>query len=78
MRAKFICNSVTDYGNSYVEARLSAVYSSNAQGQAIKEDNEFAAATPQGELKMSISNPNAVGFLKPGHKYYLDFTEASS
>lgn len=76
MRAKFLCNSVTDYGNNWTQATLQAVYSATKTGQTIKEDNEFAAATPNGKLEMTITNPAAIGFLKPGKKYYLDFTEA--
>jgi len=41
------------------------------------EDNSFATWTPSGELKMTITNPNLLGVIKEGQKYYLDFTEAT-
>lgn len=69
MRAKFQCDSVTTTTWSE-EAKLSAVYTGN------KEDNEFAEATPSGQISITITNPAAKGFLSPGKKYYLDFTEA--
>lgn len=77
MRAKFQVESVTDYGSQYPghvakRVKLNAVYSHEKN----TEDNQFSSATPSGTLEMMISNPNATDFLKPGKKYYLDFTEA--
>lgn len=71
MRAKFNCTKVetTTYGQ---EVELWAVYA----GDTNAEDNQFAAATPNGRLTMTISNPNAIGFLEQGKSYYLDFSEA--
>mgnify|MGYP003443489992 CR=1 FL=1 len=70
MRAKFLCQSITDYGNSQ-SVDLTAVYSNENN----TEDNQFSTATPSGVLKMTITNPDAIGFIKVGKKYYLDFTE---
>ncbi len=39
------------------------------------EDNTFAHWTPDGSLKLSISNPAIEGFFKAGRKYYVDITE---
>jgi hypothetical protein len=72
MRAKFKCNSVTafDYGGK--EAKLSAVCSDS------QENNQFAEATPSGNLTISIDkNAIAKNFLTPGKEYYLDFKEAN-
>lgn len=69
MRAKFYVTSVTDYG-TWKKASLSAMYSSGKP-----EDNEFAAATPQGEMSITVSNPAAMNYLQPNKKYYIDFTE---
>ena len=71
MRAKFRCDGVTA-GDGYEEVFLWAVWG----GSTNAEDNQFSAATPSGELKMTISNPNAFGFFKPEGKYYLDITVA--
>lgn len=40
------------------------------------EDNTFAKFTPTAELKMSITNPALLGKIKPGQKFYVDFTLA--
>lgn len=69
MRAKFVCESVTNYGN-WQKANLRAVYG----GSSNAEDNQFSQATPHGTLEMTISNPAAFDFLEPGKAYYLDFT----
>lgn len=71
MRAKFNVTKVTKefYGE---EVELHAVYASETNA----EDNQFSSATPNGHLTMTISNPNAIGFLQEGKSYYLDFTEA--
>lgn len=72
LRAKFHCNSVTDFGYGSQEVKLSAVYDSEHN----TENNQFAQATPNGTLTMTIDNPNAKGFFKPGLEYFLDFQEA--
>ena len=72
MRAKFNCDSVTEYGYGNKEAKLTAVYDDGKQ-----ENNQFAEATPCGEVTIQIDkNAVAKDFLVPGKAYYLDFTEA--
>ena len=69
MRAKFHCTSIKKYqGSSEVE--LTTQYSDS------KEDNQFSQATPSGDLKMMIDNPEAKDYFIPGKDYYLDFTPA--
>lgn len=45
-------------------------------GDSNAEDNTFAKATPSLHLDMNISNPDVIGKLEQGKKYYIDFTEA--
>lgn len=71
MRAKFKVDFITDYG-TFKKVELSAVYSQNRA----KEDNQFSNATPSGKMEMTITNPDANNFLKPGVKYILTFEEA--
>lgn len=71
VRAKFRCDSITDYGVSR-QAQFSAVYAPDANG----EDAGFTKATPWGELKMTIDNPAAAIQFEPGKMYYLDFSPA--
>ena len=69
VRAKFSCNTIIE---NMVE--LSAVYGTDDKDN--EENNQFSEATPYGELKMMISNPDAKDFFQVGKSYYLDFQEA--
>ena len=69
MRAKFFVDSVTHYGQGR-SVKMRAVHDGSP------ENNQFASATPSGNLDMSITAPAAMDFLKPGKQYYLDFSEA--
>lgn len=40
------------------------------------EDNTFARFTPSGSLSLTINNPDLLGKIKPGQKFYVDFTPA--
>lgn len=66
IRAKFKCDSVTDYGHSK-QVCLSAVTS------GIDKKKKLWKYTPAGDLKMYIDNPEAAKMFKPGSEYYLDF-----
>lgn len=71
MRAKFQCNTVMKDMYSNETVTLSPVYGKDGTANA-----EWAKASPSGSLSLTISNPAAQGFLKPGGQYFLDFTEA--
>lgn len=75
IRAKFYCNSVKsdEYGEL---VNLSAVYGNDDKDN--EENNQFAEATPSGQIEMMISNPSAKGFIQEGKTYYLDFIEATN
>ncbi len=73
LRAKFECTSV-EGDKSYEEVKLMAVYGNNDEDNL--ENNQFAEATPCGDLEMTVTNPKAQGYFKVGNCYYLDFTEA--
>ncbi len=45
-------------------------------GSTNAEDNSFSAATPSLMLQMNVTNPDVIGKLEKGKKYYIDFTEA--
>lgn len=63
-----MCN--TNEGNEISKtAKLNTIYSDSP------EDNEFNQATPFGSIEITIDNPKAMDFLKPGKSYYVDFTE---
>jgi hypothetical protein len=43
--------------------------------QNIPEDMKFMKATPSGECRMSIDNPEAIKQLTIGKQYYFDITQ---
>lgn len=47
--------------------RLAAQYDPNKG-----EDVSFADATPSGEMKFYLNNPQVIGHFKPGQEYYID------
>jgi len=71
IRAKIQIGSAikNEYGERVV---AHAVYG----GSTNAEDNSFSAATPSLHLDMNVSNPDVIGKLEQGKKYYIDFTEA--
>ena len=83
VRAKFrLTGWTTKMGSRWNEAKknyeealvcdleFNAVYSNTP------ENNKFWDATPSGQIKMSIVNPEAVKEFTIGRQYYVDFTEA--
>lgn len=40
------------------------------------EDNTFARYTPSGSLTLTVNNPDLLGKILPGQKFYVDFTPA--
>ncbi len=70
-RAKFVCNSIEDFGMSK-RVKLSCVHAPDANG----EDANFTKYTPWGEATLSIDNPAASCQFEPGKFYYADFHRA--
>lgn len=71
MRAKFKVDHVDDYGVQVI------AYAAPVCEDGIPENKRFNKYTPFGKLEISITNPDAMGFLQPGKSYYLDFTEVT-
>ena len=69
-RCKFVCNSVEDFGQTK-QVKLTVTYAPDANG----ENANFTKATPWGECKLSIDNPDASVQFEPGKYYYADFSE---
>lgn len=73
IRAKIqISSAFKQEGYDGEQINAHAVYG----GSTNAEDNTFSAATPSLNLQMWINNPEAIGKLEKGKKYYIDFTEA--
>lgn len=71
-RAVFIVTSVTQYAGF----TGSTIILSPVNPQLGSSDfKQFWEATPNGEIKMQITNPDAAQQFKPGKEFYVDFTE---
>jgi hypothetical protein len=76
MRAKMTVESIKDFGNNRQEVVMHPVCGNKPFGpNGESEDNTFARYSPSGELKLTITNPDLFGKIKPGQTFYLDFTE---
>ena len=78
MRAKFELQNVTQIAEDAEELRFVAVTEKPFDEEGNSEDNSFSRWTPTGELTMTITNPNLIGTMEPGEKYYLDFTKTEN
>lgn len=67
VRAKFACS-----GKEGSTVFLHTVWSEDIQS----ENGRFTKATPWGELRMNVDNPDAAIHFEVGKEYYLDFTPA--
>ena len=79
IRAKFTCQSVTNLPRYKEEEDgdypISETVNLSAVCDTDKTNEDWAKYTPSGEVKMTIDNPRAQGFFKPGADYFLDFEE---
>jgi hypothetical protein len=58
------------------QIRLGGVWEGSTEKQRASENAIFGHWTPSASVDMSIRNPEAADFFKPGKKYYVTFTEA--
>jgi len=75
MRAKMKVTSVELFEVGE-KIKMSAVCKNYYPADGSDEDNTYAKWTPSATLEMYISNPDLAGKVKPGQKFYVDFTEA--
>lgn len=66
--AKFKVGSVEDHGNNNIWVKMSPV-----TGEGSEENKSFSKYTPGGDVKLFVTNPEVIGFFKPGNDYYLEF-----
>lgn len=67
--AKFKVGSTTDFGNNNLEIKMTPVISGS------EENKSFSVYTPSGEVRLHITNPDALDFFKAGEEYYLEFKQ---
>lgn len=80
VRAKFVCLSVqhapTQQSEPYAQVTLVPVW--EGYGGGVAGDNKsWSKWTPSGEIKMSITNPDAIEKFEVGKLYDVDFTPAA-
>ena len=68
--AKFKVGSTTNFGNNNLQANLSPVVSGS------EENKSFSIYTPSGEIRLHITNPDALDFFEPAAEYYVEFKKA--
>ena len=85
MRAKLEVRKITSYGSpsdtcspvTSEQIEFAAVCGTDPFGKdGESEDNTYARWTPTATLSMYITNPNLLGKITVGQKFYVDFTEA--
>ncbi|HLZ24567.1 MAG TPA: hypothetical protein VKQ30_20825 [Ktedonobacterales bacterium] len=71
-RCKVAVESITqhNWNPSARTIKFSAQYD-----DTIPEDKRFYDATPSATFEMLVNNPIVIEQLKPGKKFYVDFTE---
>lgn len=68
--AKFKVGSTTNFGNNNLQANLTPVVSGS------EENKSFSLYTPSGEIRLHITNPDALDFFEPAGEYYVEFKKA--
>lgn len=76
MRAKMLVQSVEMFQHLN-RVKMTAVCSKGFGPKGESEDNTYARHTPSGQITLDITNPDLLGKLAPGQKFYVDFTEAA-
>lgn len=71
IKALFRVVSVTHQEFGYHDVLMRPV-----SDDGIPEHERFHRATPNGECKMSVTNPAVAEFFAPGRLFYVDFTPA--
>ena len=76
VRAKFFVTRITHHHNGSPdsdqsgEVALAPVYD--------EANKEWSKWTPQGEIRMTITNPTALEAFAPGQAFFVDFTPAAA
>lgn len=70
LKAKMKVGSVVNYGNQNIEANLTAVTGDS------EENKTYSIYTPRSDMKIHITNPDALDFFEAGEEYVLTFVKA--
>jgi hypothetical protein len=77
MRAKFKATKVETISETFQNVTMQAVTEAPFDADGKSDDNSFSKWTPTGQITMSISNPDLIGKIVEGQKFYVDFTPAA-
>lgn len=82
VRAKFYVkavehqhSNVNGVNETHAEIKM-APCDEYSPGGGTEENKSFAKWTPCGEIRLTISNPDAVSFFELGQPFYIDFSRA--
>lgn len=76
VRAKFWVKSIQHHHVSSPLETCAEVALAPVYGNADTPNGQWSKYTPQGEIKMTITNPDAVAAFDLGKAYYVDFSPA--
>lgn len=80
VRAKFFVSEIkffaTPGSDQTAQVTLVPVFGTYGDGKD-EENKEWSKYTPQGEIKMTITNPAAIDAFEVGQPYFVDFTPAA-
>jgi hypothetical protein len=76
MRAKMTVESVHRFPNSEILKFRAVPKSVPYPEDGSDEDNTYAKFSPTAELSITVMNPELIGKINPGERYYVDFTLA--
>jgi hypothetical protein len=77
MRAKMRITEINRFEQSDRLKMVAVARTGSYPDDGSDEDNTYAKFSPQGDLTITIANPELIGKFEPGEKYYLDFTPAT-
>lgn len=76
MRAKFQVAKVERHPSADIVHFHAVCKPSGYPADGSDEDNTYAKFSPAAKCEITIANPNLIGKLNPGEKFYVDFTPA--
>jgi len=77
VRAKFTVSAITTRKHWEGDAFIAEIELQTVHGNS-EENKKFFAASPSGQIKLGVLNPDAAKQFTPGQAFYVDFTPAEA
>jgi hypothetical protein len=74
VRAKMKCYSVEHLKDGKPDTTLADIRMMPVYDDGCPENRAWSKATPSGEVRLFVTNPDAIANFEPGKSYYVDFT----